>query len=145
MNAVYEDLIGKTRLSPRCKRGVRSATQEFTCDNGYCIPLEKRCDQTEDCRLSVKKLSMVQACLVFKILKKKHLFFKINLEPLFFYVKIAFMPYVHNIKHPFFYIPYFSDGSDEKSCEKVDIPSKGIWISKYSQKVEKNKNFLRFL
>ena len=34
----------------RCKRGVRSATQEFTCDNGYCIPLEKRCDQTEDCR-----------------------------------------------------------------------------------------------
>ena len=32
---------------------MRSATQEFTCDNGYCIPLEKRCDQTEDCRFTV--------------------------------------------------------------------------------------------
>ena len=56
-----------------------------------------------------------------------------------FDVKIAVMPYVHNIKHPFFYIPYFSDGSDEKSCEKVDIPSKGIWIYKYSQKGEKQE------
>ena len=25
----------------RCARGIRSSTQEFTCDNGFCIPLEQ--------------------------------------------------------------------------------------------------------
>jgi len=33
----------------RCARGIRTNTQEFTCDNGFCIPLEQRCDQQKDC------------------------------------------------------------------------------------------------
>ena len=44
---------------------------------------------------------------------------------------------MHDIERPFFYVPYFSDGSDEKSCEKVDIPSKEILIWKHSQKCKK--------
>ena len=54
------------------------------------------------------------------------------------------MQCMHDIELPFFYVPYFSDGSDEKSCEKVDIPSKEISIGKYSQKCKKNMHMLRF-
>ena len=31
---------------------------EFTCDNGLCVLLEKRCDGIPDCYVSIKQMNM---------------------------------------------------------------------------------------
>ena len=68
--SVFNDkcnLVGGTELLYLTFSSCRE--NEFTCDNGICVPMDKRCDQKEDC----KDVSDEKNCITISIDPKKYL------------------------------------------------------------------------